>query len=154
MTEQSIFKAPVILVVEDNTDLIETLCFTLERGGFIAHRAHCAKDAYRAVTEQHFDLIIIDIMLPDESGFELCRTLRERKNSKDVPIVFLSAKSEEIDRVVGFEMGADDYITKPFSVKKLLLRISAILRRNMAKPSQNWHISFGGLFYRYGHSQS
>lgn len=134
-----------ILVVEDNLDLIETLTFTLERGGFVTHKAKSAKEALRAIDQQSFDLILLDVMLPDESGFELCRAVRERKSTAEIPIMFLSAKSEEIDKVVGFEVGADDYITKPFSVKELLLRINAILRRKLAKTDDKNRFSFGTL---------
>jgi|SRR5579871_796412 len=142
--EPKFFERLSILVVEDNRDLIETLGLTLERGGFIAHKAFCAKDAFRAVAEYSYDLIMIDVMLPDESGFELCRAFRERKGLKDTPIVFLSARSEEIDKVTAFEMGADDYITKPFSVKEMLLRINAIIRRH--RPlGEAPTISFGAL---------
>lgn len=134
-----------ILVVEDNPDLIETLAFTLERGGFATTKAKTAADALKLVDQQPFDLILLDVMLPDESGYEVCKTLRERKNKADIPIMFLSAKSEEIDKVVGFEVGADDYITKPFSVKELLLRINAILRRKKSTVDNKSVFTFGIL---------
>jgi two-component system phosphate regulon response regulator PhoB len=136
--------ASSILVVEDNQDLMETLAFILERGGFITQRAKTARDALALLGQHSFDLVLLDIMLPDISGFEVCRILRERQDSADISIIFLSAKSEEIDKVVGFEIGADDYITKPFSVKELLLRINAVLRRkNQLKQGNSY--SFGEL---------
>lgn len=138
---------PSILVVEDNADLVETLSFTLERGGFLVEKALCAKDAHRALLNKTFDLILLDVMLPDESGFEFCRRVREQSNIADIPVVFLSAKSEEIDRVVGFEVGGDDYITKPFSVKELLLRINAILRRKKNPTPDKNAFSFGVLTF-------
>lgn len=134
-----------ILVVEDNPDLMETLSFTLERGGFIVNKATTAKQAFQLLDQARFDLVLLDVMLPDESGYEVCRILREKDVTKDLPIIFLSAKCEEIDKVVGFEVGADDYITKPFSVKELLLRIHAVLRRQKIKPDGNNKFAFGDL---------
>lgn len=138
-------KPSTILVVEDNADLRETLSFTLMRAGFSINQAKNAKEAYQALSEKIFDLILLDAMLPDESGFELCRTLREQKVTADTPVIFLSARSAEIDKVAGFEVGADDYITKPFSVKELQLRIEAVLRRK--KKSINRQIYSLGLLF-------
>lgn len=119
-----------ILVVEDEVDLANTVVFTLEREGWNTVVAHNGKDALEAAAgSARPDLILLDLMLPDMSGTDVCRTLRGRAETKDTPIVMVTAKDEEIDRVVGFEVGADDYVAKPFSVRELLLRIKAILRR-------------------------
>ena len=119
-----------ILIVDDETDLISTLEYNLRREGFITESAMTGGAALSKVeTTAPFDLIILDLMLPDMSGTEVCRRLRTRAPTRDTPVLMLTARGEEIDRVVGFEMGADDYVVKPFSVRELLLRIRAILRR-------------------------
>lgn len=129
-----------ILIVEDNLDLMATLHFMLERAGFHIKTARTAHEAYVAIAHEDFHLVLLDIMLPDESGFVICRRLREHKAHGDMSIIFLSAKAEELDKVVAFELGADDYITKPFSVKELLLRIHAVLRRK--NPSETRQSKF------------
>lgn len=134
-----------ILIVEDNADLSETLAFSLERNGFHTTKARTAKDAFAILEQKSFDLVLLDVMLGDESGFEICRNLREHKATADLPVIFLTAKSEEIDRVVGFEIGADDYITKPFSVKELHLRINAVLRRTKTPTEKSMLFAFGAL---------
>jgi two-component system phosphate regulon response regulator PhoB len=91
------------------------------------------------------DLVCLDLMLPDVSGLDVCKTLKQDPATKDIPILMLTAKGEEIDRVVGFELGADDYLVKPFSVRELLLRIQAILRRTAAEPGTPSLIEFGTL---------
>jgi two-component system phosphate regulon response regulator PhoB len=139
-----------ILVIEDNADLMETLTLILTRAGFLVEKAKNARDAYCALSLKSFDLILLDAMLPDESGFLLCRTLRDRKATADIPIIFLSARSAEIDKVAGFEVGADDYITKPFSVKELQLRIEAILRRKKKITNNTQIYSLGKLFLDVG----
>jgi two-component system phosphate regulon response regulator PhoB len=122
--------APLILIVDDEKDLVDTLDYNLTREGFetrVALSGHEALEAAR--TEPTPDLILLDIMLPDIPGTDVCRQLRQDDRLGRIPVVMLTAKGEEIDRVVGFEIGADDYVTKPFSVRELMLRIKAILRR-------------------------
>jgi two-component system phosphate regulon response regulator PhoB len=120
-----------ILIVDDEKDLASTLAYNLEREGFDTVTAHTGRAALDAAADAGAapDLVILDLMLPDVSGFEVCRRLRQMERLKDVPVIMLTAKGEEIDRVVGFEVGADDYVVKPFSVRELLLRVKAILRR-------------------------
>lgn len=120
-----------ILIVDDEKDLASTLAYNLEREGFDTVTAHTGRAALDAAADAGaaLDLVILDLMLPDVSGFEVCRRLRQMERLKDVPVIMLTAKGEEIDRVVGFEVGADDYVVKPFSVRELLLRVKAILRR-------------------------
>jgi two-component system phosphate regulon response regulator PhoB len=134
-----------ILIVEDNADLIETLAMTLEHGAFLVKKARSAREAITIAHKESFDLLLLDVCLPDNSGFELCRQLREIPHCSRSAVVFLSAKAEEIDRVIGFEVGADDYIAKPFSVTELILRIKAVLRRHEPVKAQSGTWNFGCL---------
>jgi two-component system phosphate regulon response regulator PhoB len=118
-----------ILVVEDETDIQEVLAYNLKREGHDVTVSSTAKDGLRLARERRPDLVLLDLMLPDGSGMDLCKTLRREPVTKGVRVVMLTAKGEEIDRVLGFELGADDYVVKPFSVRELLLRVSAVLRR-------------------------
>ena len=115
-----------ILVVEDEPALLDTLVYNLERQNFEVLTAVDGSTAVALASEHHPDLIILDLMLPIIDGFEVCRIVRKTMN---MPIIMLTARGEEIDRVVGLEMGADDYITKPFSMRELLARVKAQLRR-------------------------
>jgi len=122
--------AEQILIVEDEADLAQTVAFNLEREGFrpiIVGEGRAALERIRSA--QPPDLVVLDLMLPDISGTEVCRQLRQGPETRAIPVLMLTAKSDPIDRVVGFEVGADDYVTKPFSVRELVLRIRAILRR-------------------------
>jgi len=121
-----------ILIIEDETDLAATIAYSLTKEGFEATTAETGGEALQAALgAPHVpDLILLDLMLPDMPGTEVCRRLRAEARTKGVPIIMVTAKSDEIDRVVGFEVGADDYVTKPFSVRELLLRIRAVLRRS------------------------
>ena len=119
-----------ILIVDDEQDLVNTLEYNLEREGYETRSALNAADALELVgRDPDFDLVILDLMLPDMSGTEVCRKIRQTPETSGIPVLMLTAKGEEIDRVVGFEVGADDYVVKPFSVRELTLRIRAILRR-------------------------
>jgi two-component system, OmpR family, phosphate regulon response regulator PhoB len=119
-----------ILVIEDEPDLLQVLEYNLTQAG---HSVTCASKGYWGLDLARKDppqLILLDLMLPDVSGTDVCRLLKERADTKAIPVIMVTARGEEIDRVVGFELGADDYVVKPFSVRELLLRIQAILRRN------------------------
>ena len=118
-----------ILVVEDEADIREVLEYNLKRDGHDVVLTSTAKDGLRHARERRPDLVLLDLMLPDGSGTELCKALRQDAATRGVRVVMLTAKGEEIDRVIGFELGADDYIVKPFSVRELLLRVQAVLRR-------------------------
>jgi two-component system, OmpR family, response regulator RegX3 len=115
-----------ILMVEDETSITEPLAEALDREGFDTRVAGTAADALTATAEEMPDLVLLDVMLPDGSGYDVCRTLRERSK---VPIIMLTARGEETDRIVGLELGADDYIVKPFSAREVAARIRAVLRR-------------------------
>ena len=118
-----------ILVVDDEEDIRNLVAFNLRREGFRVLTAENGAQALELAQTKAPALILLDLMLPDIQGTEVCRQLREDPQLKKVPIVMLTAMGEEIDRVVGFEVGADDYVTKPFSVRELVLRVRAILRR-------------------------
>ena len=138
--------APLILIVDDETDLLATLDYNLQREGYDTRTAKTGNAALeQAVITPRPDLIVLDIMLPDLSGTEVCRRLRTGADTRDIPIVMLTAKGEEIDRVVGFEVGADDYVIKPFSVRELMLRVAAVLRRAKPDPPEDSSESFGSL---------
>ncbi len=122
-----------ILVVDDEPSIVDVLTYNLTKAG---HQPLVARDGERALalaSAERPDLVILDLMLPGIDGLEVCRTLRK---GGDLPIIMLTAKDEEIDRVVGLEMGADDYVVKPFSVRELMARIKAVLRRAQPKPSE------------------
>jgi DNA-binding response OmpR family regulator len=115
-----------ILVVEDDSTLLETICYNLERQGYKVYKAADGLSALEKARQKELDLILLDVMLPKLDGFEVCRILRQEMS---VPIMMLTARTEEVDKVVGLEMGADDYLTKPFSMRELLARVKAMLRR-------------------------
>jgi DNA-binding response OmpR family regulator len=119
-----------ILVVDDERTLRETLAESLEEEGYVVFQATDGREAVEAFRRHHPDLILLDLMLPELSGVEVCRIIRAESG---VPILMLTAKSAEIDKVVGLELGADDYVTKPFSFRELLARVRALLRRSEAQ---------------------
>ncbi len=118
-----------ILVVDDEEVLVETIAYNLEQSGYQVETAVDGVSALEAAHRESFDLIVLDIMLPGMDGLEVCRQLRREDRTATVPIIMLTAKGEEIDKVVGLEVGADDYVTKPFGRRELLARIRALLRR-------------------------
>ena len=118
-----------VLVVEDEAPLLEMLSYNLEAEGFKVARAESGEEAELLVTEERPDLIILDWMLPGVSGIELCRRIRTRQETRAIPIVMLTARGEEGDRIRGLATGADDYVVKPFSLPELMARVRAILRR-------------------------
>lgn len=118
-----------VLIVEDDEALAELLRYNLSREGFQIENVQDGEDALLAVEEGAPDLIVLDWMLPHVSGIEICRQLRARSETKDIPVIMLTARGEEEDRVRGLEIGADDYLTKPFSMTELVARIRAVLRR-------------------------
>ena len=121
-----------ILVVDDEEDILELLTFNLSREGYLVSCAASAEEALTRVRSEAPDLIVLDLMLPGMDGLEVARQLKGDAKTKNVPIVMLTAKGEEADIVTGLELGADDYITKPFSPRILVARVRAVLRRNRA----------------------
>ncbi|MBI3204828.1 MAG: response regulator [Polyangiaceae bacterium] len=137
-----------VLVIEDERDLQQVLTYNLRQAGYEALSAERGVEGLRLARAEAPDLVLLDLMLPDLAGTEVCRSLKEDAATRGIPVVMLTARGEEIDRVVGFELGADDYIVKPFSVRELLLRIQAILRRAATpsdRPPAEGAIEFGCL---------
>lgn len=118
-----------ILIVEDERDLASAMDHALTREGFRVDTSDSGAAALARIFEDPPDLVLLDLTLPDISGIEVCKLIRGSPATRDLPVVMISARVEEIDRVVGFEVGADDYITKPFSLRELVLRVRAVLRR-------------------------
>jgi DNA-binding response OmpR family regulator len=121
-----------ILVVEDDPDLRELLTYELVHEGFAVDAAELGAEALRVCQRRAPDLVLLDLMLPDYSGIEICQALRRSPETQDVPIVFLTACGSESERIRGLEVGADDYVSKPFSMRELVLRIQALLKRRSA----------------------
>ena len=125
-----------ILVIEDEPDIRRNLEYNLGREGFKASSVGSLDEANEKLKSKKFDLILLDLMLPDGSGLDLCKKIKSNSETETTPIIILTAKDDEVDKVVGFELGADDYVTKPFSVRELILRIKAILKRSDTKTKE------------------
>ena len=128
-----------VLIVDDDPDILRLVSYNIGQAGFEVIAASTGRKALEIAQKQHPDLIILDVMLPDVDGMEVCRTLRQQYPSRRIPIIMLTARGDEIDRVVGFELGADDYVAKPFSPRELVLRVKSILRRSGGEPSDVLH---------------
>jgi two-component system phosphate regulon response regulator PhoB len=120
---------PSVLVVDDERDLLSLLDFNLRGAGFETLLATTGEEALSVLRRRLPDIVLLDLMLPDLSGTEVCRQMKADPRTRHVPVVMLTAKGEEVDRIVGFELGADDYVTKPFSIRELVLRLKSVLRR-------------------------
>jgi two-component system alkaline phosphatase synthesis response regulator PhoP len=125
-----------ILVVDDEEDILELVCFNLSKAGYRVTRATSGEDAIKAARSKLPDLVLLDLMLPGVDGLEVCNTLKRDQRTANIPVVMLTARGEEADIVSGLELGADDYITKPFSPRVMLARVKAVLRRRMKAPSE------------------
>lgn len=134
-----------ILVIEDEPALLKVLDYNLKQAGHEVFLAPRGEEGIRIAREKHPDIILLDMMLPDIQGTEVCRSLQLDSGTRDVPIVFVTARGDEVDRVVGFELGAVDYVVKPFSVRELLLRVQAILRRLQTKKEDRRILELGRL---------
>jgi two-component system phosphate regulon response regulator PhoB len=136
-----------VLIIEDEPDIRKTIEYNLSKESYSVFQASSISEGEKAIAEQKIDVIILDLMLPDGSGLTLCRDIKSETKTKNIPVIILTAKTDEVDRVVGFELGADDYVTKPFSVRELILRVKAVLKRTSlsdTKTDQS-EASFGGL---------
>ncbi len=118
-----------ILIVDDEQDIVELISYNLEKEGFTTIKAYDGGDVLKIVKTQKPDLIILDLMLPHMNGLDICRAIRRDFETASLPIIMLTAKADEVDKIIGLEIGADDYITKPFSVKELVARVRSIFRR-------------------------
>jgi two-component system phosphate regulon response regulator PhoB len=136
---------PKILVVDDEPEAVELLEFNLKQAGYVVSTAGDGAEALKRARTQAPDMIVLDVMLPEMDGFEICKSLRLDSSTAKIPIIMLTAKAAEIDRVLGLELGADDYLTKPFSPRELLLRIKKILARGQTEEKLRDQLRFGDL---------
>ena len=133
----------LIYAVEDDKNILEIEMFALKNSGYQVEGFECAHDFYKKLEEKQPDLALLDIMLPDEDGLEIVAKLRRRPETKKLPIIMVTAKSTEIDKVKGLDVGADDYLTKPFGVMELIARVKAVLRRTMEEDK---FLTLGDIF--------
>lgn len=136
-----------ILVVEDEKDLQQLVSYNLRQAGYQVDVTSHGQEALERVHRQMPDLVLLDVMLPDISGFEVCKSLKRNPATRGILIIMLTARGEEVDRVVGFELGADDYVVKPFSVRELVLRVAALLRRHVASVVADKSTAVFGCLY-------
>ena len=136
-----------ILIIEDEPDIRKTIDYNLSKESFKVYQAASIAEGEKSIVDNSPDAIILDLMLPDGSGLTLCRDIKSDPKTSHIPIILLTAKADEVDRVIGFELGADDYVTKPFSVRELILRVKAILKRGVLESNASTEslYSFGEL---------
>lgn len=134
-----------ILIVDDEVHIVELIKYNLESNGYKTYAAYDGGEALKIVDENEIDLIILDLMLPVIDGIEVCKTLKRRESKANIPIIMLTAKGDEFDRILGLELGADDYITKPFSIRELVARVRVILRRSKTEQIPGDTIRIGDL---------
>jgi two-component system phosphate regulon response regulator PhoB len=135
-----------ILIIEDEKDIVDLIAYHLKQSGFSVLTALDGASGLEQAKKQRPSLIILDLMLPQMDGKDVCRTLKGNPLTQSIPVLMLTAKAEEMDRVIGFELGADDYVTKPFSPRELVLRVKAILRRKEFPEEGEKKIQIGHLF--------
>jgi two-component system phosphate regulon response regulator PhoB len=138
-------KKVLILVVEDEPDISSLISYNLERAGLEAARAQDGRTALSLIQKRQPDLILLDLMLPDADGTDICKSLKGNEKTRHIPVIMVTARSEEIDRVVGFELGADDYIVKPFSPRELVLRVKAVLQRTSPREPLSKILDAAGI---------
>lgn len=134
-----------IIVIDDEADIRELATYNLKKEGFSVDTAPDGESALAKIRKHLYDLIILDLMLPGIQGLELCKILRNDPKTSNIPIIMLTAKGEEVDKILGLEMGADDYITKPFSPRELIARVKAVLRRTKHKTEEEKILKIGNL---------
>ncbi|WP_027186316.1 response regulator [Desulfovibrio inopinatus] len=134
-----------VLIVEDDEDILELLAYNLQNAGFSPITSQDGHDALAQVKRIAPILIILDIMLPGLDGFEVCKELKRNSKTSNIPVIMLTARGEEVDRIVGLELGADDYVVKPFSPRELILRVRAVLKRATPETPQKQFLQRGGL---------
>ena len=134
-----------VFIVEDEPDLRDTLKYNFENEGFLVESFANGESFIDFIEKKKPNLVVLDLMLPGLSGLDVCRELRSKDKYDDISVIMLTAKSEEIDRIVGFELGADDYVTKPFSVRELILRVKVLLKKRADNPSNEQILEFGPI---------
>ncbi len=134
-----------ILIVDDEPNIRDLVRFNLDKAGYITSEAQDGLDALDAARKERPDLILLDLMLPGKDGLEVCRRLKSQRETSGIAIIMLTAKAEEIDKILGLEMGADDYITKPFSPRELIARVKAVLRRGQKEAALGGELVIGQL---------
>jgi phosphate regulon transcriptional regulator PhoB len=134
-----------ILIVDDEPDIVELVTYNLKKDGFRIATASDGEEALHKIRKDKYDLVVLDLMLPGIQGVEICRIIRNDPKTAGTPIIMLTAKGEEVDRVIGLESGADDYMTKPFSARELIARIKAVLRRTAEKTPTEKVVRIGKL---------
>ena len=135
---------PQILITEDERDLLDTLYYNFKKENYDVFTASSGKEAIEIIDRQSIDLAILDIMLPDMSGLDVCKHIKINRSESHTAVIILTARGEEIDRILGFELGADDYVVKPFSIRELTLRVSSLFKRNENLNKDN-NIIFGDI---------
>jgi DNA-binding response OmpR family regulator len=131
-----------VLVTEDDSDILELITYSLESEGFSVHGAKTGLDALSILSDESVDLAILDVMLPDMSGIDLCRKIKREERLENIPVLFVTAKDEETDKLIGFKVGGDDYLCKPFSPKELVARAKALVKRTKGTKDR---FAFQGL---------
>lgn len=134
-----------ILIVDDEPDIVELISYNLQKQGYETDSAGDGRAALEKLRKGGYDLIILDLMLPEIDGLEVCRAVKADRALSRLPVIMLTAKGEEVDKVLGLEFGADDYITKPFSPRELLARVKAVLRRTLERPPEGQVVRRGDL---------
>jgi two-component system, OmpR family, alkaline phosphatase synthesis response regulator PhoP len=137
----------MILIVEDDKSIRELLEYSLNNSGFEARGFACPSEFWPVVKQSVPELILLDIMLPEEDGLHILRTLRQNHSTADIPVILLTAKGEEYDKIIGLDSGADDYVTKPFSIMELISRIKAVLRRTEKEGAEEYQV--GDIYLNY-----
>ena len=137
-----------VLIVDDEEHIRELIKFNLKKEGYDIEVAVNGTEALNIIREIKFDLILLDLMLPEIDGLEVCKEIRRNEETSDIPVMMITAKGEEFDKVLGLELGADDYITKPFSIRELMARVKALLRRSNVKKEENI-IKFGDVVVNF-----
>ena len=140
-----------ILVVDDEKDIVDLITYNLEKEGFAAIKAYDGETALDLVKTKKPDLLILDLMLPGVRGLDVCRFIRKNQDTETLPIIMLTARSDQTDKILGLEIGADDYITKPFNVRELIARVRAVLRRwdERSLTTKTEAFNFKGLHMNY-----
>ena len=144
----------LILAVDDEAHILDLLSFNLEASGYRVVTATNGEDALVVCSHERPSLVLLDIMLPGIDGMEVCRRLKSQLTTADIPIIMLTAKGDEVDKILGLELGADDYITKPFSVRELIARVKALLRRSTPQNEEEGILHVGGLTIDVGNYEA